>query len=54
MRERFGEIQIFVRRNANHGVACDNAFLQSRNCNDRLDRRAWNVASREREFLIDH
>ena len=53
MRQRFGEVQIFARGYANHRVAGNYAFLQSRHSNDRLDGRAWNEASRKCQLLID-
>jgi len=53
MRERLSEIQILARGNANHGVARNYTFLQSRDRNHRLNRRAWNEAGGKCQLLID-
>ena len=54
VRQRFGKIQILARGDADHGVPRDHAFLQRRNRDHRLDRRARNEAGGKCQVLIDN
>ncbi len=53
MRQRFGEVQILAGSDADHRVARHHAFLQRRNRDHRLDRRARNEAGGKCQILID-